>query len=49
MKRTVVVFVLLGLGVLLLWRTRALLYLAVAVLVGRSPYQAIFHGAAVCA
>ena len=33
-KRTVVVFVLLGLGVFLLWRTHALLYLAMATLVG---------------
>ncbi|CAL5223586.1 g6122 [Coccomyxa viridis] len=33
-KRTVVVGALLGLGVLLLWRTHALLYLAIAVLVG---------------
>ena len=33
-KRTIVVFVLLGLGVFLLWRTHALLYLAVATLVG---------------
>ncbi len=32
-----VVFVLLGLGALLLWRTHALLYLAIAVLVGRLP------------
>ena len=37
MRRTVVVFVLLGVGIVLLWRTHALLYLAIATLVGRWP------------
>lgn len=36
-KRSVVVFVLFGLGIFLFWRKHALLYLAVATLIGGRP------------